>query len=652
MPSSEGKSWRGVAAGSVFLLGVGLCACGVALMGSTDKFAWLPFGARDWLSKYVANPGALLVGGVVALLGAILAGWVGRGVMPTQSKGIYAPALRLERYGLMALGLGIICFGLIYWHLLAGQYTHWDFALFVAGLASLAFGINRLDRGRRGAKPTFRLADAGISALIAAVVVSINMVQLTRWNFAWIGDEGSFYGLATDIAWDRIPWNVFSLKGGVYSIHPVMDSAWQSVGMNLFGVDVFGWRMSEVMMLGMAGPLAFLAGTALMGRVAGIVAGLALGTNHYVMAFGRIGYNNVHIVFWVTLVILMLALAWRTQRAVYLFGLGAALGMCFYTFIAATLSWPIAGIVLLMALLVKFSRRAWTAIALPILGFVAVVTPGLILTPLDYLTDQALNNSVRQVPPGGVLEVAQQALVKSIAIFWDNQQWRHHFVGGPLADYVTGALLVVGLGVALFRLKAYPERLLAIWFAVGLVLVAVTGYLPQPSLTRLLFVMPAVALLAGLGTQAVAGTLTSRFKLDARVAGVVLVVGLAVAIPLVNLKQLLVDTPALVGANRQIMLIKALQEHPQNTIVEVAPKPDDNIEVLLRMYPDLRGRYTFMPLGYVGPSAIVNGRPPVYFVSKENESLAEDLRRRLPGYEATTDADDAGEYHVRLFVRR
>src|SRR5204862_6815655 len=112
--------------------------------------------------------------------------------------------------------------------------------------------------------------------------------------------------------------------------------------------------------------------------------------------------------------------------------------------------------------------------------------------------------------------------------FWVNNQWRNHFVGGPLVDTVTGVLLAAGLFIALFRINRRVERLIFLWFAGAIALIGLTRFGAEAHLTRLHLAVPAAGLMVGLSVSAVDGLLRGALRLWAPAARAV-ALGLVIA---------------------------------------------------------------------------------------------------------------------------
>ena len=90
----------------------------------------------------------------------------------------------------------------------------------------------------------------------------------------------------------------------------------------------------------------------------------------------------------------------------------------------------------------------------------------------------------------------------------------HTYVYGPLLDPVTGALAVLGTGFALGQIRQPYFRLLLIWLGVAMLMTGALSPHPHVAITRLIFVVPPLALLAGTlgGRVGDAANLEARFR--------------------------------------------------------------------------------------------------------------------------------------------
>ncbi len=155
----------------------------------------------------------------------------------------------------------------------------------------------------------------------------------------------------------------------------------------------------------------------------------------------------------------MLVMAWRTQRAVFVFATGVAMGFCLYTFLSAIFLWPALALFLLIIFLRKPTWGQVFAGLLMLLGFALVVTPALITSPPNALMQMALLNTYATSATSATsasLDPVSRGLISlalsSISFWVASGHWNNHYLGGPLLDVISGVLVLVGFFTALFRI--------------------------------------------------------------------------------------------------------------------------------------------------------------------------------------------------------
>jgi streptogramin lyase len=514
----------------------------------------------------------------------------------------------------------------------------------------ISIAIDRADNSPSSPELGFRKVDAVILPILAVLLVSLNLVELTHWRFSFIGDEVAFFNMAEGLS-RGAGRSLFDLAG-VYQTHPVLDSAYQAVFLKVFGADIVGWRLAEIFGLVASALLLYALVLILFGRVPAIVAAVILGSNHLLMAFARIGYNNLHCIFYALLVMLFLVLAWRSERALFTFLTGTAMGLCIYTFMVALLVWPLVALLVAFKFLRRPTVREGAAVGLMFAGFLLVIMPGLLTTPPEQMFDLAVHHSQREVAAREPMMVARVSLVQSFLVFWVNPQWFKHLIGGPLLDPVTCVLFSIGAALGLVHVRRSAAQVGFVWFAVGLLIIAFTNYVPGPLVTRLLFLIPACAILAAMAVFCL-DTALRGLRLPAWLAtGVIL--GLTAAIPVLNLHQLLVKSPRVLHVNHQMITVKALQENPHQVIIEVGQDRENNRFQTVSLYPKLREYYRFsridelqLPPMPIGPE----DKMPIYIVHDlHDSSLFQQLRQKLPStYAVQTDIGPNGYPKIWLF---
>jgi len=634
----------------VFLAGLVVVAVGVWIVRSRGLVDFrLPGGLED-LRGYVHTYREVVVGGSIAIVGALAAASAVMTALPDRLAGAnlaFFPAWKFGR-GRSFLVAGSICYAIVIWLVLRGEKSPLVFLLFLVAIAMVGFAVHRIDGGSSGPDLGFRRSDVAILSVLAVLIFSANLVELTHWRYSFIGDEGAFFNRAK-LLLDGVENSLFDLAG-VYGMHPILDSAYLACFLKVFGANIVSWRLAEIVVLIACAFLVYALVFILFGRVPAIVAAVVLGTNHHLMAFARIGYNNLHCIFCALLVMLFLVLAWRTQCTLFTFLTGVAAGFCIYTFSVAMFIWPVLAVLVTMRFLHRPTVRELAAVGLMIVALLLVVTPGLLTTPPQHFVDLAVDHGHREMAVEDPIGVARINLVRSFLVFWVNPQWFNHFIGGPLMDPITGVLVLIGLVLGFLRINNGAAQISLVWFGVGLGLIAIAAYSVVPFFTRLLIVTPACAIFAAMAVWGLETSLRG-IRIPGRfVTGTIL--GMAVMIPPLNLHQFLVKSPQVLSMNPETITVKALQEHPGRVIIEVGEKRDLTLTRAVNHYSSLRDHFratTPEELELPPTSMGRTGRLPIYLA--RDQAKARQLHERLPaGYSVETDIGPKGYPQIWLLI--
>jgi len=596
----------------------------------------------------IGNEPGVVTGFLLMAVGALVLAHLTGAPGPRMSTTLPVPKPRWRPAALAAMLVGAASSVALWANLPAERFPWWNGLLFVVTIAGGGVALHLWDRTGRRTRP-FAAVDLALAAGCAAVSAAVNCIGLVRWNFSFIGDEGAFFFHARSLAEGEVV-NLFDLTW-VYQTHPALDSFYQARALRLFGADVWGWRIGEVLVVAAVAAMVCLLGILLFDRLTGMAAAVVVGASHYLFAFTRIGYNNLHALFWSTLAMLMIALAWRTRRAVFTWLAGCAVGMCLYTFFVAVLIGPILAVLLGLGFLRRPSGKQAVAGLLLVVGFAVVVLPGLISTPPSELEEIIQRESIREHSAADPLGTFIYSSTRSLVSFFVNPEWHNHYVGTAVLDPLSSALLAVGLAAAVLGVRRRGERTLLVWYGLGLVLLARTAYLPTPQLTRLLFLMPPAALLAGLGARTVYRAITRGIGSPRWVGCTVLSVVLIGMFPL-NAAILHRLSPARIWLDPTALAFKAAMDHPDDTVIFTYAERNQNLVLMLECYPDIDARVAVIGLDELQippPASEGSTRPPIYWTCQREvfRVLEKALGDR---YRVELDATPAGEPTAWLFV--
>ncbi|GAB4420596.1 MAG: hypothetical protein Kow002_09050 [Anaerolineales bacterium] len=371
--------------------------------------------------------------------------------------------------------------------------------------------------------------------VITSLALWIGALKLNDIPAIMIPDEGSFWETARAIALGEYKPVFFDF--GVYTF-PVASSILQGWLMRIFGVNLWGWRFSSVLVATAALTPLYLLARELFDRRIAVTAAFAMLFNPYFLAFARMGYNNAQAFLPVTLGLYFFSLAYKRSSPFYywLAGLAAALG--FYTYPAAWLGLLTIGLALIFLLAGK--RIQWRQFAL-IAGIIVIAVfvlagPRFIygasggnshstffkILETSFLSDfygkalfgdnaqtsnivQIGNNTI-MVAPELYGELLTRGFVRTLAALIDPFLVSEHFITANLAGGLISAIFfTLGLSLSLRAGKQLRFALLLFWLIAGLFFLSIIAAFP-PRHTHLVSIIPVLALLTALG---VVGTIDS-----------------------------------------------------------------------------------------------------------------------------------------------
>jgi streptogramin lyase/4-amino-4-deoxy-L-arabinose transferase-like glycosyltransferase len=274
-----------------------------------------------------------------------------------------------------------------------------------------------------------------------------------------------------------------------------------------FDVSVHSIRLVSVLM-GLATVAAgFLAGRELFGRAGGWMLAALVAVARWNVNFSRIGMYNASTPLFELLVVGFLLRGMRRGRYTdyALAGFSLGLGFCFY----AAFQLFIGVIVIFLLALILFQRgfwqRHWSGLALMFGAALLVVAPVVKFAyekPDLYFartkdTSILVRKSAEERLPA-LLENTRKHLL--MFNYWGDPNGRHNLPGRPMLDPYSGALLVLGLGLSLWRGLRAPFRpwavLLPVWLGVTLLGGILSLDFEAPQSLRAIGSQPAVFALA------------------------------------------------------------------------------------------------------------------------------------------------------------
>ena len=390
--------------------------------------------------------------------------------------------------------------------------------------------------------------------------------HLSRWDLLWIlglfiagiiigayrlqglpdqlmADEGSFWTTARDIANNTLQSSIFA--SGVYTF-PILSSIIQAWFLKIFGVSLWGWRFGSVVTgLATLPPLYLLAREMFDRRIA-ILSSIVLVTSPYFIDFSRLGYDNIQALFFTTHTLYWLYIGLSRKSSLYLYLAGCMAGFGFYAYFAARSALAISlGFILLLWLgkRIKFPGLLH-AILLLGLGFAVVATPYFVYgrihdaEGMGYKSlESAFFNSYNGLqfysreellsvaPPVEIGDnelfynpkiysvLIARGFIRTLLVFQKTGIISEHYVAFPLTGTLGVVFYLVGLILTLWTARHPRSLLILLWFFISVFGLSALNTVP-PRQTHLIVIIPALALLTGIGLNAIAtAAATIHFRL-------------------------------------------------------------------------------------------------------------------------------------------
>gem|GEM_PF-399259 len=438
----------------------------------------------------------------------------------------------LRRWAVVALAVPILIWAWLNLRLVTGHADHSGRWLFFVSIGAVLGVLAAVDRwADRLPHLHFKMSNVFEVAAVAAITgtfIGINCRDLENWRYASIGDDGEFFSWAHNIlAGSSLNW--FS-QSGPYGYHPILSSVWQALVMRVFGDDMYGWKMASLVTIALSLPPFYLLVRQILGVRVAVFSTLFLGASHYLFAYAHTGYDNIFPILPTVTCLALLFGGMKRGSYSLLFAAGLFAGMGFYTFFSSRTTIVIAVGILLTADGRRVSMKATTTVCAGFAMFVLPIFASDGWFVIRAMTDQSIT-SVNEP----LFEHLRENIVRTLFGF-NFSPGGQHYVVGNLMDEISATLAVGGFFVALARVRHASFRSLMLWYGLSALSAGVLSRYIDVSTTRLHYVLPPVAVLAGIAVDrllAAAGRVAQRPILE-RALGVMTFAVLAPTVFIVN----------------------------------------------------------------------------------------------------------------------
>ena len=390
------------------------------------------------------------------------------------------------------------------------------------GAFALGFGESPQVETPAAVDSEANLSTIKISVLLFLAALLVRTYDLANHPFILNGTEASL-GLEALNVLNGVQNNPF---GTGWLTNPTLPFFFLAIPIRLLGPSAVSLRLLSALVGAITVPVLFVIGQRLYGRGVGLAAAILLAGSHYHIHFSRSGLTNAWDALLILLALGLIAVAWqqepRHSRQTWLLA-GSAVGFSAYLYTSSHLL-PIMLLLLGIILIIFDSetvKKQWRQI-ISLAAMVFLITlpqilyyqssPGVFMERANMLGIQANQSGWlnQEVANTGLTQLQllntqfwQAALAFNATI--DTSTSYGPLV--PFLDFVFGLLAVLGLILALFRLRQIRYSILVVWVAV-MIIFAGALLLDPPNSHRLIAAMPAVSLLAATALSALAQAFT------------------------------------------------------------------------------------------------------------------------------------------------
>lgn len=352
----------------------------------------------------------------------------------------------------------------------------------------------------------WRAGDAALALAILALALALRGFALGERPMLG-GDEAGWGVVAREIlAGGGNPF------GFGYYDWPALGEYVTALSLALGGTTIEALRAPSAVAGSLTAALVALYGVRLAGRLAGTAAGVVAATALVHVHLSRQGIHNVFDALCALVALAALERGWVERRRGAFVAAGIAIGVAQQFYASARLLPLIVGAWIVLRLVVEGRHAAarWRDVAA--MAFVAAVAAWPQVTLALHDTGRWLAPIARQAVPWSLASASDDpsALVaatlprlRDAALALVAVEMRGAFAPPvPLLPPVAAAFFVAGLVALARRWRSPSSELLALWIAAGVAIAALSESTPAGH--RYVIVVPAVALVAGIGVAACA----------------------------------------------------------------------------------------------------------------------------------------------------
>lgn len=264
-------------------------------------------------------------------------------------------------------------------------------------------------------------------------------------------------------------------------------------------------------MFSLAGIVAvFLLARLLMGPFVGLVTAFVMAVMRWDLNFSRIGMHPATMTLFTALTVYLTLKAVRGGRYTGYGFAGAALGLGMWFYASFRLFPLVLAVILIHYAISQRPRVRGFLTRIAFLGFVALIVASPVIQfaardPGEFFSRTRTSSVFSIMPAEQAIGEVKNGIIKHLLMFHiqGDPNPRHNLPDAPMLDFMTGMLVLLGLGLVVARWRSIGLLLLPFWIFFMILPGALTLPWEAPQALRAIGVTPAVALLAALPIGAV-----------------------------------------------------------------------------------------------------------------------------------------------------
>jgi 4-amino-4-deoxy-L-arabinose transferase-like glycosyltransferase/sugar lactone lactonase YvrE len=363
-------------------------------------------------------------------------------------------------------------------------------------ILSVVWVDGRIQKGEEK-NPSWSWIEIGLLLLIFGIAAFMRLYRFDQIPFGTWYDEADNGLDALRILNESGYLPVFSTTLPAHLLYLI------ALSFKIFGVTTYAIRAVSVAFGLATVAVAYLTGRELFNRRMGLVLAFFLAVSRWDVNWSRIGMHGITVPFFELLTIFLTLRALRRQRLrdYTLVGLSLGFGLCFYTPLRL---FPLVLVLFLMVLWLSHHdliRSSWRGILFLILGAFIAAVPVISFavsqpdTFWNRMQDVSIfNGKTAQEGLAAVVQTTRDHLL--MFNYQGDKNGRHNLPGEPMLDPISGALLVLGIGLSLWRIRQPGSFLLIAWLLIMLAPGIFSLDFESPQSLRVIGSLPAAYLLA------------------------------------------------------------------------------------------------------------------------------------------------------------